>query len=218
MWHPPSVTVHISHRPKVAHSEYICSSGYPGWPQACPRSEKDNPVSRNDAMATEYFDSSTNIHRQQDTNTHTPPTTLPHNLHKSWSLHWSLSSGPTCSRPQKMRIHFLSPSASSVPREPASWVAGAEDGCCMLNSVIISPTTRINKSRLSTNCSKSPWLLKTSWLMTVSRSPGAKVFLRMTRNPYMCIPSCAAAFCRSYNIRCWCDTNRVLSPRMRQTT
>ena len=81
----------------------------------------------------------------------------------------------------------------------------------MLNSVIIFPTTRINKLRSSTNCSKSPWPLKTSWLMTVSRSPGANVFLRMTRNPYICILSCAAAFYRSYSIRCWWSTNRVSS-------
>ena len=64
----------------------------------------------------------------------------------------------------------------------------------------------------------SCWLRNTGWLMTVSRSPGAKVFLRMTRNPYMCIPSCAAAFCRSYNIRCWCNTNLASSACMRQAT
>ena len=45
--------------------------------------KKYNPVSRNDAMATEYFDSSTHTHKHQDTKTHTHPTTLPHNLHKS---------------------------------------------------------------------------------------------------------------------------------------
>ena len=38
----------------------------------------------------------------------------------------------------------------------------------------------------------------------------------MTRKPYMCVPNWAAAFCRSYKIRCWCATNFVLSPRMRQ--
>ena len=31
----------------------------------------------------------------------------------------------------------------------------------------------------------------------------------------LCIPSCAAAFCRLYSIRCWWDTNRVSSPRIR---
>ena len=83
-----------------------------------------------------------------------------------------------------MRIHLLSPSASSDPSSPVSLGASAEGGCCILNSFIISPTTLINKSRSSTNCSRSPWLRNTSWLMTVSRSPGAKVSLRMTRKPY----------------------------------
>ena len=44
------------------------------------------------------------------------------------------------------------------------------------------------------------------------------MFLRMTRNPYICIPSCTAAFCRSYSTRCWCGTKQVSSPRRRQAT
>ena len=49
-----------------------------------------------------------------------------------------------------------------------------------MNSIIVSPTTRINKSRSSTNCCKSPWLRKASWLMTVSRSSVAKVAALIT--------------------------------------
>ena len=76
-------------------------------------------------------------------------------------------------------------------------------GCCILNSSMISPTTLTKRSRSSTNCSRSPWPRNTSWLMTVSRSPGAKVSFSTTRNPYICMPSDAAAFCRSYKTMCW---------------
>ena len=107
-----------------------------------------------------------------------------------------------------MRIHLFSPSP----------IMSASGGCCILNSVMISPTTRTKWSRSSTNCSRSPWPRKTSWLMTVSRSPGTKVSFSTTRNPYICMPSDAAAFCRSYKTLCCCCTNLVLSPRSRQVT
>ena len=57
-----------------------------------------------------------------------------------------------------MRIHLFSPSP----------IVSASGGCCILNSVMISPTTLTKRSRSSTNCSRSPWPRNTSWLMTVS--------------------------------------------------
>ena len=69
--------------------------------------------------------------------------------------------------------------------------------------------SRINKSRSSTNCSKLLWLRKYELVDDCIEVSGRKDVLRMTR---MCIPSCAAAFCPSYSIRCCCDTSFVLSP------
>ena len=205
--HPylPSVTVYIRSYPRhsIAH-----------WGSKVDQATQDDPrpaiqwyrrsVYSADAMATEYFDSSTyTMLTDTDAPTHTPT-----HLQKFWSLHWSLSSGPTCSLPQKMRIHLFSTSP----------VVSASVGCCILNSSMISPTTLTKRSRSSTNCSRSPWPRNTSWLMTVSRSPGAKVSFSTTRNPYICMPSDAAAFCRSYKTMCWCCTNLVQSPRSRLVT
>ena len=100
---------------------------------------KKKPGDSTDAMATEYFDLSTYPKTHTQTDKHKQPKTLPHNLHMSWSLHWSLSSGPTWSCPQKIRIHLLSPSGSSEPRIPESWGACAEGA---VEAVLYGPVRR----------------------------------------------------------------------------
>ena len=102
------------------------------------------------------------------------------------SIRWSNGRLPL---ENKIRIHFVSASLSSGLRVLESRGDWTEVGWRSWNSSMISPTTRMNKSLSSTNCCRCPWLLNTSWLMSVSRSSVAKVFFRMTLKPYMCIPS-----------------------------
>ena len=140
-----------SQRQSIAHNEYIVSRATQDDPRPALAVKK-----KVQCTAPTPWQLSTLTHLltpdlQPRTNLHTHPTTQPHNLYKSWSLHWSLSSSPTCSRPQKMRIHLLLPSASSDPSSPASLGACAEGGCCILNSVMISPTTLTNRSRSSSH-------------------------------------------------------------------
>ena len=76
-----------------------------------------------------------------------------------------------------LRSHMLSPPKDAYPFVVTlsvfrRWLLHVE--------FVISPTTLTKRSQSSTNCSRFPRLRNTSWLMTVSRSPGAKVSFRMT--------------------------------------